>query len=350
MKKIILVGCAILLVGCNNTSTKKKETTQEVITANNLRLVNNETEQKVAVYFGDDLFTEYLYVEDYYKPVLYPLITTSGKKLTRGYPIEPQPGERVDHPHHVGLWLNFGDVNGYDFWNNSDAIPLEKKGGYGTVFHKSLIIDENLGDLIAVSEWKAPDGTILIEETTRFQFSQIGNNRIIDRTSTLKAMDEVYLNDNKEGFLGIRVARALELPSDKAEIFTDANGIASTVKVLNNEGVSGNYLSSEGIEGGAVWGTQARWMTLSGVMDEEPVAITIYDHVDNVGYPTYWHARGYGLFAANPLGRKIFTNGASELNIALPKGDQITFKYRILIHNGDQQSVEEIESFANFLK
>ena len=349
MKKLILIGCALLITACNSSSNKKSALIDKEVNKNNEpKIVNNEFEKKVSIYFGEDLFTEYLYFEDYYKPVLYPLISTSGKNLTRGYPIDPKPGERVDHPHQVGHWLNYGDVNGLDFWNNSDAIPADKKDEYGTIYHKSVTVDENSKELIAVSEWKAPDGNLLIEETTRFQFSQDGTNRIIDRTSSLKAMDNVDLKDNKEGFLGIRVARALELPSNKAEIFTDANGIASDVKVLNNEGVTGNYLSSEGIEGGAAWGTQARWMTLTGEIENEPVAVTIYDHPENIGYPTYWHARGYGLFAANPLGVEIFTNGESKLNLSLPKGDIITFKYRILLHSGTKQSVEEIESFTKF--
>jgi hypothetical protein len=50
---------------------------------------------------------------------LYPLIADGGITVTRGYPLEPRPGERVDHPHHAGLWFNYGEVNGFDFWNNS---------------------------------------------------------------------------------------------------------------------------------------------------------------------------------------------------------------------------------------
>ncbi len=104
--------------------------------------------------------------------------------------------------------------------------------------------------------------------------------------------------------LGIRVARELEHPSDKPEIFTDASGIATAVPTLNNDGVTGMYRSSEGIEGDDVWGTRGKWVNLTGEINGEKVSLAILDHPKNPGYPTYWHARGYGLFAANTLGQK----------------------------------------------
>jgi hypothetical protein len=335
-------------LGCNQSNAKKQEEKSDQKAPSSVRLVQDEANLKVDVFFGSELFTSYRYTDAYYKPVLYPLITASGKSLTRGYPIDPMPGERVDHPHHVGHWLNYGDVNGLDFWNHSDAIPADKKEGYGTVFHKSVRLDEANATLAVVAEWKAPDGTVLIEEHTAFTFSEEGNNRIIDRTTTLHAKTEVALTDNKEGFVAVRVTRALEHPSKKPEIFTDANGIPSEVKVLNNEGVTGNYLSSEGITGEAVWGTRAEWVALNGTIADEAVAITIYDHPDNLGYPTYWHARGYGLFAANPLGQKIFSKGAEELNASIATGEALTFKYRIVVSNGAAVDAAAAAQFKNF--
>ena len=30
-----------------------------------------------------------------------------GTTVTRGFPFQTLPGERVDHPHHAGLWFNY---------------------------------------------------------------------------------------------------------------------------------------------------------------------------------------------------------------------------------------------------
>ena len=132
--------------------------------------------------------------------------------------------------------------------------------------------------------------------------------------------------------MGIRVARALEMPSDKPEIFLDASGRPTTVAKLDNTGVNGTYLTSEGKTGDAAWGTRGHWCNLSGTVDGQPVTISIFDHPANPNFPAYWHARGYGLFAVNPLGRKIFTNGKEEaLNFSLAAGESVTFRYRVLI-------------------
>lgn len=190
-------------------------------------------------------------------------------------------------------------------------------------------------------------GLVLLEENTVFEFSVQAANRIIDRTTTLLAKTEVSLKDNKEGFVAVRVTRALEHPSDKPELFTDANGIPSEVKVLNNDGVTGSYLSANGLTGEAVWGTRAPWVALNGVVEDQAVAITILDHPDNLGYPTYWHARGYGLFAANPLGQKVFSEGAEILNASLSSGESLTFKYRIVVsdQNMDATLIAPFEQF-----
>ena len=91
--------------------------------APNVEVVANEAEQRVDVLVDGQLFTAYLFPSTIEKPVLYPIRSATGQTITRGFPLDPMPGERVDHPHHVGLWFNYGDVNGLDFWNNSDDIP-----------------------------------------------------------------------------------------------------------------------------------------------------------------------------------------------------------------------------------
>ena len=316
-----------------------------------LKLIQKDQDKKVEVLIDGKLFTSYIYPDNIAKPVLYPLITQSGKVLTRGFPLDPMPGERVDHPHHVGHWLNYGDVNELDFWNNSEAIPAEKKHRYGSIRHEEVVSassTDGIGVLKVGAHWDNPSGKTLLNEATQFTFSQEGNTRIIDRITTLTAAEEkVSFTDNKEGMIAIRVTRALELPSDSPAIFTDADGNPTEVKALNNEGVNGDYLSSEGITGGDVWGTRAKWMKLFSQIEGDPVALVIIDHPDNVGYPTYWHARGYGLFSANPLGQKVFSKGKEELNFALEPGESVTFKYRILVHGGEELSKEEIERYSN---
>jgi hypothetical protein len=176
----------------------------------------------------------------------------------------------------------------------------------------------------------------VIEETTRYVFRADAATRAIDRLTTWTARGGTStFRDTKEGMLGLRVARALEQPADRPEVFTDASGQPTAVPVLDNKGVTGLYASSEGLTGDAVWGTRARWMALAGRVGDEDVVLVICDHPKNPGFPTYWHARGYGLFAANPFGPKAYSNGKDpERPYSLPAGQSAVLRHRLAILPG----------------
>ena len=160
------------------------------------------------------------------------------------------------------------------------------------------------------TEWVDHQGKALLKEDVSSSSARAATSAPSIAITTLTALvDSVVFRDNKEGVIGMRVARALELPSNTPETFTDASGRPTTVPRLDNTGVTGTYLSAEGKVNDAVWGTRARWTTLSGVVQGDTVTVAIFDHPKNPGYPTYWHARGYGLFAANPLGQKDSATG-----------------------------------------
>jgi hypothetical protein len=319
----------------------------------NIEIKVNEAEKKVDVIVDNQLFTSYIYPSTIKKPVLWPVISPEGNVLTRSYPMENKAGDRTDHPHHVGIWFNYGDVNGLDFWNNSDAIPAEERSKFGTIYHQSLgKVKDGKGKASFETEslWKAPDNTSLLSEKTTFSFQAKDGLRIIDRKTTLTALvDEVDFTDNKEGMYAIRVARELELPSDKPTELMDSHGVVTKVANMDNTYVKGDYRSSEGIEGGDVWGTRATWMKLGSEINGEDVSLVIVDHPKNVGYPTYWHARDYGLFAANPLGQKVFSEGKEELNYSLKKGQSVTFNYRMIIASSDLTD-EEINQLVKDFK
>lgn len=325
--------------------------TPETVSADRVDFIRHDTERRIDITAGGQLFTSYRWPPDIMKPVLYPLLTANGTAVSRGFPIAPRQGERVDHPHHVGLWFNYGNIDGFDFWNNSPAIPEAKRNeSYGRIVHggvDELIPGDGEGTMLTHESWVGPQGREIMKEKTEYHFIVEGPARIIDRITTLTAGDSaVSFGDSKEGLLGIRVARQLEMPSNEALTLTDDRGIPTEVKQMSNEGVSGNYRSSEGITGENVWGTRAKWMELSGTIGDEKISLVICDHPDNLNYPTYWHARGYGLFAANPLGVKEFTEGKETLNYQLPAGQSVTFRYRVIIYSGPELTADRITAYA----
>src|SRR4051812_40406393 len=156
----------------------------------------NESAHRVDVTIDGKPFTSYIWPSTLKKPVLYPLRTAKGTLVTRGFPLDPRPGERVDHPHHVGLWLNHGNVNGLDFWNNSDAIPAAQASKMGTIYHRKIVearSGADRGELVVEMAWMmpapTPEGTQLLKESTRFVFRGGAEPRTIDRITTLTALD-----------------------------------------------------------------------------------------------------------------------------------------------------------------
>ena len=294
--------------------------------------------RKIEVYVGGRFFTAYLYGGGVLKkPVLFPLLTAGGATITRGYPLATRPGERVDHPHHYGLWFDHGNVNGIDFWNNSDAIPPEDRQHYGVVLHRDFpeLRDGAPGVLRAENNWVVPAGDTILREQLSYAFSGSEQLRQIDRFTTLTALAApVVFTDSKEGMFAMRVARALEHPSDEPVVLTDSSGSPSATPSVQTEGVSGHYLNSAGAEGNDAWGKRARWVKLSGLLDGDSVAVVIFDHPGNPNHPPHWMARGYGLFGVNPFGSKIYTEGTEELNYTLKPGQSVSFRHRVLIFDG----------------
>lgn len=300
-----------------------------------------KTQAAIEVRLDGKYFCNFIYPENLEKPTLWPIFSPGGHMITRGWP--PKAGERTDHPHHVGLWFNYESVNGLDFWNNSSAIPADKKVHYGWIRH--VVPTTHDSTLSYAANWENQAGHVLLKETTSLTFSGNKQVRIIDRTTTLTAQgDSVHFPDTKDGLLGLRVVRSLELP-DSAKTFTDVHGNVTTTAATGAD-ATGSYLTSMGKTGNDAWGTRGEWCMLYGKVQGENVAIVIIDQKDNPGFPTYWHARNYGLFAANPLGQKVFSNGARSLNFSLAPGASATFRYRVLIFSGPVPTAEAINAQA----
>jgi hypothetical protein len=324
-KKIIGLAAAMLAL-----TTITVAQTQPVI------VVKSAKDKKIDVMIGGKLFTSFLYPDSLEKPVLYPLHDAGGTVVTRSFPLDKRTGDPTDHPHHIGLWFNYENLNGLDFWNNSYAIPAAKKSQYGWIRTDKILEAQsgNTGIIAYHANWTNQANDVILEETTRFEFSGNANQRVIDRITTLKANVEAKFNDAKDGMLGLRLAHELQMQSKEDQKFTDDKGIVTVVKGGTDNLSNGNYITSEGKTGDAAWSTRGVWCKVYGKMGADSVSIAIIDHPKNPNYPTFWHARGYGLFAANPLGEKIFTKGKSAKNLTLKKGESVTFKYRIVINNG----------------
>ncbi len=225
---LLLSPCSVNAAGQESQTGKKPKVDFSV----------KESEQKVDVIIGGITVTSYCWPDNVYKPVLYPVRTLSGTEITRGFPLRPREGERNDHIHQVGIWFNYGNVNGFDFWGNGSTGSKSENGG--VVKHTGIEKTKNgngEGILAVKASWQDPSGKELLEEKTEFQFIAEGRYYCIDRITTLTAGDQdISMKDTKEGMFAIRVARQLELPSKEDVPLLDASGKPGTVKAIGEQG------------------------------------------------------------------------------------------------------------------
>jgi hypothetical protein len=259
------------------------------------------------------------------KPYFHPVRAASGTIVTRRYPMEMVEGELRNEKHQRGLWFSHGDVNGLDFWDNEASYTTPNRGFIVLDRVIGLTSGEKTGSIEASFKWVDMKNKPLLEETRKMVFYSHPALRIIDFDITLKAIEKVVFNDSKEGTFGMRLAAGLEAPTRKAP--------ASPKR-------TGRMVNSNGKEGEAdCWGKRANWVDMFGEVEGEKLGVAIFYHPSSPQHPTYWHVRGYGLFAANIFGVKAFErNPALDGSKTLEPGQTMSFRYRVLVHPGDYQT------------
>jgi len=275
--------------------------------AESLSVQHNKEDKKVTVNIGSELFTEYLYGNES-KPILYPIIGPHGIPMTRNHPMKKGvEGEAADHPHHQSLYYGH-PINGADFWSGHKGARIR---GDKIVEAK---VDCQEAVIVSNSSWLQNDKTVCTD-TTEICLGTTEGGRYIDYKITIHASHgDITFVETKEGSMAIRTHPALRLKGSVAK---------------------GSAINSEGVTGKAVWGKIAKWVDYWGPIDGKTVGIAIFDHPSNPRHPTTWHARDYGLIAANPFGKKYFKVGQGSLDLA--KGKSITFKYRFYFHKGSHK-------------
>ena len=259
------------------------------------------------IFHGDVLVAGYIVSQDG-RPAIYPVVGPGGQQMTRGYPFkEVVQFEKADHIHHKSLWLTHGDVNGIDFWSNLE--------GCGTIVQTAgkASVEGDQAVIVTHNDWIAPDGTRVLSDIRRYAFYDDDGRRLIDCDFLLQAIDDdVTFGDTKEGSFGVRIAGSMKVEADQGGIIINAEDETNL----------------------DTWGKKSPWVDYSGPIDGKTVGITIHDHPSSFGYPTRWHVRTYGLFAANPFGYHEFEGVEKKRAIVLPKGQSIRLNYRIVLHDG----------------
>lgn len=276
--------------------------------------------RRIEIRVDGDLVTEYI-PDDGPKPYFFPLIGPSGASMTRAYPMKSVEGEKRDHPHHRSFWFTHGSVNKIDFWSEAP--------GHGRIVETARPIVAGgaaMGILRTKDDWISTDGRKICEDERTLRVYATRKARILDFDVTLKATEgPVVFGDTKEGMFGVRIATSMD--------------------VISKQG--GRIVNAEGIEDVAAWGRPSPWVDYSGPVDGKVVGVAILNHPSSFRFPTTWHVRDYGLFAANPFGWHDFGKKESG-EFVLEQGRSIAFRYRLVLHDGDAASARLADQFATY--
>jgi hypothetical protein len=307
---------------------------------------------------GSAVVAKYATVESVAKPYLYPVLAPNGVGVTRAWPVEKGlPGEATtDHPHQKSVWFCHGNVipegielkvksltegdKCVDFWSEGkdrkDNTPR-----HGTIkcvkVGKPVQHAKHHASVETHNEWFTPDGVKIMDEVRTIHLIDTREGRLFAFDITLKAsVCPITFGDTKEGSFGVRVHDGLRPDQKTGATVTSAEG--KTVKPPVKDNLP-------------VWGRPSAWIDYSGVLDGKEVGVAVFDHPKNP--PASWHARAYGLNAANPFGRAHSgfpsQKGKDDL-LKIAKGEELKLKYAVYAHTGDAKSGKVAEAFAEFAK
>jgi hypothetical protein len=291
----------------------------------------SELPDRLRVEINGKLFTEYFF-KDVPRPYCHPLLGPNGVPMTRDWPMKNSPGEAQDHKHHRSFWFAHGAVNGHDFWS-------EDKDFGKTVHERFTKISSGAkeGVIQSRNQWVARDATVVCtDDRTLRIYTRPDTERLFDFEITLRAgKSDATFGDTKEGTMALRLAETMRLAPNKDNVGKP----------------TGHIVNSEGVRDGATWGKRAAWCDYYGPVGGQTLGAAVFDHPQNPRFPTWWHVRDYGLFAANPFGRHDFEKlpDKSAGNLVVPAGQSVTFRYRFYLHEGDEKQAKVAEHYAEFI-
>lgn len=292
---------------------------------------------RVRIELGGQLFTEYVF-QGASRPYCYPILAADGTSLVRDFPMRETPGEDRDHVHHRALMFAHSNVNQVDFWNEGTSGTKFPKG---STVHDGLLETKSgeVGVVRVRNRWVAPDGRLIATDETTLRFRGTTDARMIDYEVTIQARPDapLVLGDNKDGTMAIRIAQWLTMPHKLQK--KDIPGV-------------GHIVTAAGARDAAAWGTRAAWCDYFAERQGRTYGIAIFDHPQNLRHPTWWMARDYGLFAANPFGQRDFEVAAKHPpgkgDHTIPAGGRLTLRYRFYFHYGDEQTARIAERYADY--
>jgi hypothetical protein len=306
---------------------------------------------RVLVQAGGRPFAEYV-LDQGNKPYLWPVYGPSGKVMTRAYPMADLPGEQKDHPHHRGITFGHESIGGdqWRFPENWTAVMGSAGTGGGDTWHEAASFPANtqnpkaaentlkrlhsLGKVVHLTftESKASGGEAVLGEVCGYLDASGKRFLTEERRMTFRATDEVRSIDFDQDLIASDGPVRLD---DRKDAGLEIR-VPSSMAVERGEG--GQILNSDGVRDAAAWAKTAKWCAYSGPVEGETLGIAILGHPSTYRYPTRWHVRTYGLFAANPFGSRNMDRNLPDVTTTIQPGERVRLRHRFVFFKGHTDS------------
>ena len=257
-----------------------------------------ELQDEMAIIRIDDVtFTSYRFGDGQKYPYFYPVAgPESGVSLTTE--------SSLPYPHHRSLFFGLDRVNGGNYWQEGNER--------GQIISRGPLVTENSPDRITLTDicdWKQPGKSPIIQDSRVITVTAPSDDvRIIDFSITLHAIVDINVQKSNHALFSARMDARLSVEQGGA--------------LRNSEG----GMKQEGTNG-----KNAAWADYFGSWFGATEGLAIFDSPDNLWYPCTWLTRDYGFFSPTPM------NWLGDEGFNLKKGEELTLKYRVVVHTGSTE-------------
>ena len=264
---------------------------------------------RIDITINGRFFTSYYFSENEKYPFFFPVNgPKTGSSMT-----SMRNGE---YPHHSSLFFGCDRVNGGNYWQEG----LER----GRIVSSGARIAEQDSIHVTITDectWKRPDAPAPIRDfrTITIKAPREGLYQI-DFVISLEMIEDVTIEKTNHSLFSVRM---------DPDLSVKYGGV-----MVNAEGGSGEK---------ETFGKSSPWMDYYGKRGDITEGLAILQHPQNLDYPAPWFTRDYGFFSPTTLYWP-----ADDKATYGPKGESVTLRYRVLVHEGNTLAANIAGEFEKY--
>jgi len=218
-------------------------------------------------------------------------------------------------PHHHSLFFGCDQVNGGNYWQDAN-----ERGQIVSQGPKIIAAEGPSAAFVDECLWRRPGAEPVIRDRRTITVSAPRPDlRFIDFEITLDPLTDIRIGRTNHSLFAARMV---------PELSVDSSG--TLVNAQGDLGEKGTF------------GVASPWCDYSGTREGIAEGLAIFQNPTNRWYPSPWFTRDYGFFSPTPM---YWPEGEYT---EIPKGQPLTLRYRVVVHDGDVGEAGVATLFAEY--